>query len=107
MTELRQRLERFLTENNQPIDVNQLTPDASTREYFRISWQGETAIACVYPQDEQGKTQFAACLDVTEVFLSENLPVARIYSADEEKEIIVHEDFGNTILREVLLKVIK
>lgn len=103
MSDFQNRLERFLAENNQPLEIEQLTPDASTREYFRSRWQGASAIICVYPQDEPGKTQFAACLDVTEVFTRANLPAAKVLKSDADKGIIIHEDFGNTILRDVLL----
>ncbi len=27
-----------------------LTPDASTREYFRMPWKNSTAVAAVYPE---------------------------------------------------------
>jgi len=99
------RLENFIS--NQGIlpgetKINPLTPDASTREYFRINWFGSSTIACVYPHDELGKTQFEACLDVTNVFLKSGLPVARIFASDAAQGIIIHEDFGDTILREVL-----
>lgn len=102
MFEFRERLEKFLLEKNQPIEIEQLTPDASTREYFRVKWQEKSAIACVYPFDDLGKTQFDACLDVTNVFLAADLPVAEIFVFDSDKKIIIHEDFGNTILRDVL-----
>ena len=102
--DFQERLKSFLTSNSQNISVEQLTPDASTREYFRVDWNGEKAIACVYPQDDLGKSQFKACLDVTKVFAGSNLPVARIYASDAEKGIIIQEDFGDTILRDVLLK---
>ncbi len=98
------RLLEFLAQHGQSLTIEQLTPDASTREYFRVEWKGENAIGCVYPQDEQGTSQFDACLDVTEVFLQANLPVAKCLSSDTEKGIIIHEDFGNTILRDVLQK---
>lgn len=102
--DFKNRLEKFLTANGQKVVIEQLTPDASTREYFRVDWNLQKAIACVYPQDELGETQFKACLDVTEVFLYENLPVAKILGSDAENGIIVHEDFGNVILRDVLQK---
>ncbi|MBX7170132.1 MAG: phosphotransferase [Pyrinomonadaceae bacterium] len=101
---LRQRLEEFLAENNQPPVISQLTPDASTREYFRVRWFEKPAIGCVYPFNDLCKGQFDACLDVTNVFLTANLPVAKIFASDAEKAIIIHEDFGDTILRDVLLK---
>lgn len=101
---LRQRLEEFLAEKNQPPVISQLTPDASTREYFRVKWFDQPAIACVYPFNDLCQGQFDACLDVTNVFLSSNLPVAQIFASDTEKAIIIHEDFGDTILRDVLLQ---
>ena len=102
MFEFRERLENFLLEQNQISKFEQLTPDASTREYFRIVWQGKSAIACVYPLDDLGETQFNACIDVTNVFLTSDLPVAEIYIFDSTNKIIIHEDFGDTILRSVL-----
>lgn len=101
--DFRERLEKFLTENNQSSELEQLTQDASTREYFRVRWNGNSAIACVYPFNDLCKGQFEACLDVTSVFLSANLPVAQIFASDAAKGIIIHEDFGNTVLRDVLL----
>lgn len=78
-----------------------LTPDASTREYFRVEWSGKTAIACVYPETfAPGNFPY---LDVTNLFAVSGLPVAEIYAVDGESGIIIHEDFGNRILRPVLL----
>lgn len=103
-SDLQQRLESFLTANNQSLSIEPLTQDASTREYFRVNWDGAKAIACVYPFNDLCKGQFDACLDVTNVFLSADLTVAKILASDAEKGIIIHEDFGDTILRDVLLK---
>lgn len=103
MSDLQPRLEEFLLERNQTARFAPITPDASTREYYRISWNGRPAIACVYPFNELCRDQFEACLDVTALFLGENLPVARILASDEPRKIIVHEDFGDTILRDRLL----
>jgi N-acetylmuramate 1-kinase len=97
------RLQLFLRQHSQVVDIAPLTPDASLRSYFRVSWNGKSAIACVYPQDDFGKAQFSACLDVTEVFISANLPVADIFAADENEGIIIHDDFGDKILRDFLL----
>lgn len=103
-SDLQQRLESFLTANNQSLSIEPLTQDASTREYFRVNWSGEKAIACVYPFNDLCKGQFDACLDVTNVFISADLIVAKILASDAEKGIIIHEDFGDTILRDVLLQ---
>ena len=102
MSDFRQRLEQFLTAKNQPLEIVQLTPDASTREYFRVNWNDAAAIACVYPESFVEREQ--TYLDVTNLFRKGNLPVAEIYDFDETLGIIVLEDFGNTILRDVLLK---
>ncbi len=102
--DLKQRLEQFLIAQNQATEIAPITPDASTREYFRVFWNEIPAIACVYPFNDLCHGQFAACLDVTNVFSNAGLPVAHIYASDEAKQIIVHEDFGDRILRDVLLK---
>ena len=36
------------------------------------------------------------------LFLASGLPVARIFESAPDRGIIVHEDFGDTILRDVL-----
>jgi aminoglycoside/choline kinase family phosphotransferase len=100
MSDFRTRLEQFLKSRQQPLHFEQLTPDASTREYFRIGWDGGSAIACVYPEAfVAGEQNY---LDVTGLFRSTGLPVAEIYDFDEGLGVIVQEDFGDTILRDVL-----
>jgi aminoglycoside/choline kinase family phosphotransferase len=104
MLAAKERLEQFLTARFAPaeIKIEQLTSDASTREYFRVNWQppATTAIACVYPVKNDPQEQ--NYLDVTGLFLSTGLPVAKILEVDSELAIIVHEDFGDKILRGVL-----
>jgi len=100
MSDFRSRLESFLVARNEKGLIRQLTPDASTREYFRIGWRGEFAIACVYPEPFSSSEQ--SYLDVTELFLSAGLPVARVMDVDEALGVIVIEDFGDRILRDEL-----
>jgi N-acetylmuramate 1-kinase len=102
MPDFRHRLDKFLIDRAQPPAVEQLTPDASTREYFRVRWHESTAIACVYPEPFDAREH--NYLDVTKLFLAAGLPVARIYDFDESLGVIVQEDFGDTILRDVLLE---
>lgn len=102
MSDFRPRLEKFLAEKNQPIQIAQLTPDASTREYFRVMWNGSTAIACVYPEHFSPGEQ--TYLDVTNLFLQCDLPVARVFDVDGELGVIVLEDLGDQILRPILDK---
>lgn len=102
MSDLQKRLKAFLESRSQPGEFQSLTADASTREYFRIGWNGGSAIACVYPEpfDPAGHSY----LDVTRLFLAGGLPVAEIYDHDGDLGVIVQEDLGDTILREVLLE---
>jgi len=102
MSDFHSRLKEFLLKQNESSDFDQLTPDASTREYFRIAWSGKTAIACVYPEPFVASEQ--TYLDVSRLFLKNNLPVADIYAFDEQLGVIVQEDLGNLILRDILTR---
>ncbi len=95
-----ERLKNFLIKNNKESNIQILTPDASVREYFRIDWNNSTAIACVYPESFLSKEH--AFLDVTNLFLKSGLPVAEIYCYDGALGVIVQEDFGDRLLRDVL-----
>lgn len=96
------RLKIFLEQNGQAPTIAPLTPDASTREYFRIDWNGAPAIACVY--SEPFISEEHSYIDVSALFHAASLPVADIYAENGEAGIIVHEDFGDVILRDVLLR---
>lgn len=102
MSDFTQRLEDFLLKSNQISQIEQLTADASTREYFRIRWKDSAAIACVYPDSFSAAEQ--TFLDVTDLFLKSDLPVAKIYDFDEKFGIVIQEDLGDKILRPLLEK---
>lgn len=70
-----------------------LTPDASTRSYFRIPWHKGKAVAAVYP--EPFDPEFHPYLDVTRLFLESGIPVPEIYEVDGLNGIIVQEDLGD------------
>jgi aminoglycoside/choline kinase family phosphotransferase len=70
-----------------------LTPDASTRNYFRMPWKRGTAVAAVYP--EPFDPDVHPYLDVTRLFLEAEIPVPNIYSVDADRGIIVQEDLGD------------
>jgi aminoglycoside/choline kinase family phosphotransferase len=70
-----------------------LTPDASTRFYFRIPWRKGKAIAAVYP--EPFDPQFHPFLDVTALFVEGGIPVPEIYAVDGEHGLIIQEDLGD------------
>jgi len=96
-----ERLQSFLDRSGQMSQIEPLTPDASTREYFRIIWNGSSAIACVY--SDMFVPEEHSYLDVSGLFHAASLPVADIYTFDAPTGVIIHEDFGDTILRDVLL----
>jgi N-acetylmuramate 1-kinase len=74
-------------------EIVALTPDASTREYFRIPWERGTAIAAVYPDPFDPEVH--PYLDVTKLFLECSLPVPNVYDVDGATGIIVQEDLGD------------
>ena len=78
-------------------EVLALTPDASTREYFRIPWDDSTAVAAVYP--EPFDPEVHPFLDLTKLFAEANLPVPSILDVDAMNGIIVQEDLGDQQLR--------
>ena len=100
MNHLWVRLDAFLKSRKQNQAIRHLTADASTREYFRVDWGGGKAIACVYP--EPFKAAVETYLDVTKLFLADALPVAEILDFDTELGVIIQEDLGDTILRDVI-----
>lgn len=81
-------------------DIVALTPDASTREYFRIPWSGKHAVACVYP--EPFDPEFHPFLDVTRLFADVGLPVPEILAVEGSEGIIIQEDLGERQLHQVL-----
>ena len=76
-----------------------LTPDASTRVYFRVPWKRGSAVAAVYPEAFDETVQ--PYLDVTRLFLECELPVPEIYEVDGSAGIIVQEDLGDNQLCKV------
>src|SRR6267143_7278799 len=63
------------------------------RTYFRVPWKKGTAVAAVYP--EPFDPDFHPYLDVTRLFLENDVPVPEIYSVDGQSGIIVQEDLGD------------
>ncbi len=100
MSDFLSRLEGFLKNRNEQPSFQQLTPDASTREYFRVPWRASTAIACVYPEAFIEAEQ--SYLDISRLFASAGLPVAEVLDFDEKLGVILLEDMGDRILRDEL-----
>src|SRR5258706_11618354 len=97
----RERLASYLLKRHseRPADILALTPDASTREYFRVPWENGTAVAAVYP--EPFDPEVHPYLDVTKLFTEAGLPVPEVYDADGKMGIIVQEDLGDRQLCQV------
>ncbi len=102
MSDFLARLNTFLEEREEGGAIEQLTPDASTREYFRIAWRSGSAIACVYPESFVASEH--SYLDVTNLFSQAKLPVAGILDFDPTLGVIVQEDLGDRILRDILVE---
>jgi len=89
-----ERLARFIAgQGIAGLEIVPLTPDASTRKYFRIPWKRGKAVAAVYP--EPFDPEFHPYLDVTRLFLNCGIPVPEIYTVDGAAGIIVQEDLGD------------
>ena len=101
----RDRIEKYLQSRSQAhgSGMTALTPDASTREYFRIPWQKGTAIAAVYPEPFDAAVH--PYLDVTRLFAECQLPVPEVLDVDGDAGIIVQEDLGNRQLCQVFEEV--
>jgi len=97
----RERIASYVAEHSgaSRTEIASLTPDASTREYFRIPWERGTAIAAVYPEPFDPAVH--PYLDVTRLFLECGLPVPEVYDADGAGGIIVQEDLGDRQLCQV------
>lgn len=95
-------LREFLAERKIPSDaaITALTPDASTRRYYRIPWKRGMAVAAVYPEPFDPATQ--PFLDITGLFKSADLPIPRILAVDPARALIVQEDLGDWQLRDAL-----
>jgi N-acetylmuramate 1-kinase len=99
-TAARERLAEYVARAGGDAEkVLALTPDASTREYFRIPWKGAVAVAAVYP--EPFDPEIHPFMDVTRLFKEAGLPVPSILDLDPLNGIIVQEDFGDRQLRRV------
>ena len=95
------RVEAFLAQRGKATKalIIPLTPDASTRVYFRVPWKRGTAVAAVYPEPFDETVH--PYLDVTRLFLECQLPVPEIYEVDGVLGIIMQEDLGDNQLCKV------
>ncbi len=97
----RERLAGYLArqKGSRKAEIIPLTPDASTREYFRIPWKRGSAVAAVYPEPFDPAVH--PYLDITRLFLESRLPVPEVHDVDGAAGIIVQEDLGDRQLFQV------
>src|SRR6266849_5900665 len=97
----RDRLTDYLArqQGSRKAEIVPLTPDASTREYFRLPWKRASAVAAVYPAPFDPAVH--PYLDITRLFLESGLPVPEVYDVDGAAGIIVQEDLGDRQLFQV------
>src|ERR1051326_1727828 len=101
----RERIAHYLAARHETdgAGITALTPDASSREYFRIPWRKSTAVAAVYPEPFDASVH--PYLDVTRLFVDCGLPVPQVLDVDGDAGIIVQEDLGSRQLCQVFEEV--
>jgi aminoglycoside/choline kinase family phosphotransferase len=92
-------LSEYIKERSLDVRIIPLTPDASTREYYRLQENGSSTIACVYPEAFP-LNESHPYVDVTTLFQDGGIRVPKILDVDSHLGIIRMEDVGDTILRE-------
>jgi N-acetylmuramate 1-kinase len=88
---------RYFAVKTEMIQLEALTPDASTRKYYRVSTTSDQPlIVSLYatPFNPQNSTY----LDVTRLFETASLPVPKVLDVAGTEGIILQEDLGDTSL---------
>lgn len=96
---------RYFSTAPEELILQPLTPDASTRKYYRVataSSPSETFIVSLYATPFN--PQSSSYLDVTRLFESAGLPVPRVVDVAGTEGIILQEDLGDESLAEWLVK---
>ena len=84
--------ERF---GRRPDVILDLAADGSTRQYFRVVWDGErTVIGAIGPDRDENR----AFLSFAKAFRGAGLPVPEIYAEDQNAGVWLEEDLGDTTL---------
>lgn len=77
--------------------VSLLTPDASTRRYYRLKLtDGQSYVASVYPEAFQRAA--LPFLVMTDVFSEAQLPVPKVFEVHQELGVVLQEDLGDVSL---------
>jgi len=96
---------RYFGASLKEILIEALTPDASTRKYYRVMTErnpAETFIISLYPTPfNRHENSF---IDTTRLFKQANLPVPKIIDTADTEGIILQEDLGDCSLTEWLCR---
>jgi aminoglycoside/choline kinase family phosphotransferase len=90
---------RYFAISPEAVQIEALTPDASTRKYYRVCPEGKTDASYVislYPAPFN--PQDNSYLDVTRLFERTHLPVPRVVDVAGTEGIILQEDLGDRSL---------
>lgn len=90
---------KYFQTEPEAILLTALTPDASTRKYYRIASQdnpADTRIVSLYPSPFN--PQSSSYLDVTRLFTEAGLPVPKVVDVAGTEGIITQEDLGDESL---------
>ena len=89
--------------NDKVIETELLPQSGSYREYIRLIGQKQTVLGA-YNADKKENNAF---ITFSQHFADKKLPVPEIYIQDEENDIYLLQDLGNTTLFDYLLKLRK
>ncbi len=97
-----QRIGRAASEIGKPISYKQLAGDASTRIYFRVTFQdGQSAISMVVR--EPGSNEESAFVEIQRYLENLGVAVPRIFSHDAALGVIILEDLGDDLLESLAI----
>ncbi|MBL8031318.1 MAG: phosphotransferase [Candidatus Doudnabacteria bacterium] len=98
---IREFLQVSKVESLRTATVSLLTPDASTRRYYRlVTSGGQSYVASVYPEAFQ-KAQLSFLI-MTDILAAAGLPVPKVFEVHEELGVVLQEDLGDVSLTQWL-----
>jgi aminoglycoside/choline kinase family phosphotransferase len=98
---MKERLVQLFAERygHRPDAILDMAADGSSRQYFRLVWDGgKSVVGAIGPDHEENR----AFLTFAGAFRAADLPVPEIISEDREAGVWLEEDLGDTTLFEAL-----
>jgi hypothetical protein len=87
-----------------PADATPLPGDASTRDYYRVSYRGAKLVLMAFADDEVSRDQARRYLDASKWLMRLGIPVPAILDASEDLRFVLQEDLGDLTLEAWLAK---